>query len=136
MDRDVELFQSLADPTRLRLLHLLMRTDEICVCELVDALRVPQYNVSRHLHTLLAAGWLQDSRRGKWVYYRISDQLAPYQRRLLEAVELMGERRQDFQQDESRAARRLQLRRGGMCCIGLVSKIGTAARGRARPSAS
>lgn len=126
MDRDAELFQSLADPTRLRLLNLLMQTDQICVCELVDALEVPQYNISRHLHVLTEAGWLDDRRLGKWIYYRISDKLKPYQRSVLEAVERLRDERQDFHEDEQRAGRRLKLRRGGLCCVGLISKIGAA----------
>lgn len=126
MDRDAEFFQSLADPTRLRLLNLLTQTDEICVCEFVDALEVPQYNISRHLHVLAEAGWLADRRLGKWIYYRISDRLKPYQRSVLEAIERLRDERQDFKQDEKRAGRRLKLRRGGVCCVGLVARIGTA----------
>ena len=123
MDRDAEFFQSLADPTRLRLLNLLTQTDQICVCELVDALEVPQYNISRHLHVLAESGWLADRRLGKWIYYRISDKLKPYQRSVLEAVERLRDERQDFKEDEKRAGRRLKLRRGGVCCVGLVTKI-------------
>lgn len=126
MDRDAELFQSLADTTRLRLLNLLTQTDQICVCEFVDALEVPQYNVSRHLRVLAEAGWLEDRRLGKWIYYRISEKLKPYQRSVLEALARLREERQDFKEDEQRASRRLKLRRGGVCCVGLVSKIGAA----------
>jgi len=126
MDRDAELFQSLADPTRLRLLNLLTQTDEICVCEFVDALEVPQYNISRHLQVLAKAGWLADRRLGKWIYYRISDKLKPHQRSVLEAVERLRDERQDFKEDEKRASRRLKLRRGGVCCVGLVARIGAA----------
>jgi ArsR family transcriptional regulator len=121
MDRDAEVFQSLADPTRLRLLNLLLQTGEICVCELADALRVPQYNVSRHLQILARAGLLEDRRVGKWIYYRIARDLRPYQRAVLRAVEQLREGRDDFQQDEARAGRRLKLRRDGACCVGLVT---------------
>jgi ArsR family transcriptional regulator len=136
MDRDAELFQSLADPTRLRLLNLLMRTDEICVCELVDALETPQYNISRHLHVLAGAGWLRDRRLGKWIYYRIAEELKPYQRSVLQAVEELRAEREDFQQDERRAGRRLKLRRGGLCCVGLVSRIGAAVSPKNKPDAA
>jgi ArsR family transcriptional regulator len=126
MDRDVETFQAVGDPTRLRLLNLLAQVDEICVCELVDALQVPQYNISRHLHVLSSSGWLDDRRLGKWVYYRIATELKPYQRGLLRAIEQLGEGRDDFRQDEARASRRFKLRRKGLCCVGLVAKIGAA----------
>jgi ArsR family transcriptional regulator, arsenate/arsenite/antimonite-responsive transcriptional repressor len=126
MDREVEVLQSLADPTRLRLIHLLERKGEICVCELVDALGVPQYNVSRHLRVLQNAGWLEDRRQGRWVYYRLTRSLKPYQRSLLEAVAQLRAQREDLPADEARAGRRLKLRRGGLCCVGLVSQIGAA----------
>jgi ArsR family transcriptional regulator len=126
MDRDAEIFQALGDPTRLRLLNLLRQTGEVCVCELVDALRVPQYNISRHLQILRQAGLVHDRKRGKWVYYAISKNLEPYQRLLLRALDQLGEARGDFRQDEARAGRRLKLRRDGLCCVGLVQRIGTA----------
>jgi ArsR family transcriptional regulator len=124
MDRDAEILQAIADPTRLRLLNLLTQAAEICVCELVDALGVPQYNVSRHLNVLAAAGWVEDRREGKWIYYRVSRNLRPYQVTMLNALRQLREMREDFRQDELRAVRRLELRRGGVCCVGLVTKIG------------
>jgi len=131
MDRDAETLQSLADPTRLRILNLLTQAVEICVCEFVDALDIPQYRVSRHLSVLASAGWVEDRRQGKWIYYRISRDLRPYQTSLLNALRELRRERQDFRQDEARAARRLESRRGGLCCVGLVTKIGEADSARA-----
>jgi ArsR family transcriptional regulator len=125
MDAQVELFQALGDPTRLRLVNLLTQTGEICVCELVDALELPQYNVSRHLQILLKAGWLEDRKVGKWVYYRLARDLKPYHRSTLRAVDQLREEREDFRGDEQRVSRRLKLRRDGVCCVGLVSSIGS-----------
>ena len=136
MDRDAELFQSVADPTRLRLLNLLLQAGEICVCEMVDALDVPQYNISRHLHVLASAGWLEDRRLGKWIYYRISEKLKPHRRSMLRAIEQLRGERSDFQEDERRAGRRLKLRRGGLCCVGLVSRIGAALSHKNKPDAA
>jgi ArsR family transcriptional regulator len=134
MDRDAEVLQALGDTTRLRLLNLLEQAREICVCELVDALQLPQYKVSRHLQVLTNAGWLQDRRRGKWVYYRISPDLKPFQHDLLRAIGRLREGRDDFRQDEARAGRRLMLRREGLCCVGLVAKIAAAPVSSSRPS--
>lgn len=130
MTRDAEIFQSLADPTRLRLMHLLERAGEICVCELVDALGVPQYNVSRHLRILQNAGWLADRKLGKWVYYRIAKDLKPHQRSLLRAVAELRSEKPELRLDEAQARKRLKLRRGGLCCVGLVSEIGAAPKSR------
>ena len=124
MDDHAEVFQSLADPTRLRLLNVLLQTGEICVCELVHALRLPQYGVSRHLQKLVGAGLLEARRQGKWVYYRINGRLKPYQRALLRAVAQLGAEREDFSEDLERASRRLKLRRDGVCCVGLAAPGG------------
>lgn len=60
----------LMDPTRLRLLRLL-RQQELCVCELVDTLRMPQYKISRHLRNLRAVGLVEARRDGRWMHYRL-----------------------------------------------------------------
>src|SRR6478672_4810728 len=43
-----KIFAALADPTRLRLLHL-MKADEVCVCFLQGVLQTNQPKISRHL---------------------------------------------------------------------------------------
>jgi ArsR family transcriptional regulator len=81
----LELFKSLADPTRLRLLNIL-RQGEFTVQELLRILGMGQSRVSRHLKIMLEAGLLSVKREGTWAYYRLlpSDPLA---RRLLPQLE-------------------------------------------------
>ena len=71
MQTITELFKSLADETRLRLLVLLQGGSEYCVCDLMHALDMPQSTVSRHLAYLKRNGWLQDRRGGVWMYYSL-----------------------------------------------------------------
>jgi ArsR family transcriptional regulator len=66
-------FKALADETRLRILVLLL-DGELCVCELIAALELPQSTISRHLAYLKNAGWLEDRRHGVWMYYRLNHQ--------------------------------------------------------------
>jgi ArsR family transcriptional regulator len=77
------IFKSLDDETRLRILALLLEEDEICVCYLVAVLQLPQSTVSRHLALLKKAGWLKDRREGVWIYYSICKSLASIQQFLL-----------------------------------------------------
>jgi ArsR family transcriptional regulator len=42
-------FAAFSDPTRLRILHLLLRAGELCVGDLVAILKLPQPTISRHL---------------------------------------------------------------------------------------
>jgi ArsR family transcriptional regulator len=132
MDAHSELFRSLADPTRLRLLNLLAQTGDVCVCELADVLRLPQYTVSRHLQILREVGLVDDQREGKWVYYRIARELKPCHRSLLRAVSQLRSEREDFAEDERRANRRLKLRRGSSCCVGPASGIEPVRRAQSR----
>src|SRR5712691_3661904 len=68
-------FRVLSDPTRIRLLHLLIDAPDAgrTVSELVAAVNAPQSRVSTHLGCLRWCGLVQASREGKQVYYRIAD---------------------------------------------------------------
>ncbi|MFN2369478.1 MAG: ArsR/SmtB family transcription factor, partial [Desulfurivibrionaceae bacterium] len=64
------IFKALSDETRLRILALL-GSGELCVCDLMEALELPQSTVSRHLAYLRHAGLVADQRRGVWMFYRL-----------------------------------------------------------------
>jgi ArsR family transcriptional regulator len=66
----VPLFAALADRTRLRLLNLIAGR-EVCVCYLVEILRLGQPKISRHLAYLRRAGIVAARREGKWMHYSI-----------------------------------------------------------------
>ena len=66
------LFKALGDPTRLRILGLLV-TGEVCVCHLHGALAIPQPKASRHLAYLRRAGLVAARRDGLWMHYRLVD---------------------------------------------------------------
>lgn len=78
MQQLAELFKSLAEATRLRLLLLLQDGREYCVCDLMRALDMPQSTVSRHLAVLKKNGWLRDRRGGVWMYYSLNRSLPPF----------------------------------------------------------
>lgn len=71
----IELFKSLADPTRLAIMMLLEHQHELCVCELMEALQTIQPKISRNLALLKKAGLLADRRQGQWVFYQLSPAL-------------------------------------------------------------
>ncbi len=81
-----QLFQLLADETRLRCVLLCNVEGELCVCELVHALGLIQPKVSRHLGTLRDAGVLVDRRSGQWIYYRINPRLPAWIRNIIAAA--------------------------------------------------
>lgn len=62
--------KALSDETRLSILAYL-QAGELCVCELLDALRMPQSTVSHHLFILQNAGLITSRKQGRWVLYSI-----------------------------------------------------------------
>jgi DNA-binding transcriptional ArsR family regulator len=63
--------KALADPVRVRLMSLLLASDEVCTCDLAPAVGVTEATVSHHLSVLRKAGLISDGeRRGMNVYYR------------------------------------------------------------------
>lgn len=66
------LFDTLADPTRRRILALLLAREELCVCELTTALEEIQPKISRHLGVMKGAGLVTSRREGTWMHYRMA----------------------------------------------------------------
>jgi ArsR family transcriptional regulator len=69
----VKVFKALSDPTRVRILKLLLKQKSLCVCEIMQALDISQARASRHLGILKEAGFLNDERHGLWVHYSIAE---------------------------------------------------------------
>ena len=71
------LFRALADPARVRIVNALATSDDpVCVCELIEPLRLSQGTVSHHLKKLTDAGLLEREQRGRWAYYSLSPEAA------------------------------------------------------------
>lgn len=68
----VDVFKGLSDPIRLRIAALLTQ-GELCVCDLMAILALPQSTISRHMARLKSAGIVKDRRAGKWVYYSLEN---------------------------------------------------------------
>jgi ArsR family transcriptional regulator, arsenate/arsenite/antimonite-responsive transcriptional repressor len=82
----VQLFKSLSDETRLRIVMLVVSEDELCVCELSTAIGDIQPKISRHLAQLRECGLLLDRRQGQWVFYRINPKLPEWASEILQSV--------------------------------------------------
>ncbi len=122
MKQSAQLLRALADEDRLRILDLLLQEpDGACVCELVDALRTPQYQVSRQLAVLRDASLVAGEKRGNWVYYRVSSALPPLAAAVLKALTANIED-ETVREDRERLQRRINLREEGACTIGYEPK--------------
>jgi ArsR family transcriptional regulator, arsenate/arsenite/antimonite-responsive transcriptional repressor len=93
MKKEAQLFKSLADETRLRMLWLLMAREELCVCDLMGVLGITQSKASRHLRYLYHLGWVNDRREGVWMYYRLNVAPgSPEEKQLKLLAEILGAR--------------------------------------------
>jgi ArsR family transcriptional regulator, arsenate/arsenite/antimonite-responsive transcriptional repressor len=82
----VQFYKCLADETRLRCLLLIAQEQELCVCELTQAINEIQPKVSRHLAQLRKCELLLDRRQGQWVFYRINPALPDWAKTVLAAT--------------------------------------------------
>lgn len=79
------MFRAFSDRTRLRILHLL-RSGELCVCDLVTIIDAPQPKISRHLAYLRRAGLVTARKDGLWSHYKLSPAQSAFHKNLLECL--------------------------------------------------
>lgn len=66
--------KALSDPIRLRIILLLQAEGELCVCDLMAVLKLPQSTVSRHLAYLKRSCWVDIRRDRVWIYYSLNSE--------------------------------------------------------------
>ena len=67
-----ECLKTLAHPHRLRMVQLLLR-DEHTVGELAEACGIPSHMASEHLGKMKDRGFLTPERRGRQIFYKVSE---------------------------------------------------------------
>lgn len=112
-----ELFQALSDSYRIRILRLMQVVkEEICLCELSEALNEPEYKLSRHVKILKSHGLLTSVRDGKWIYHSIvKDQ--KFLKSIHKALTEFPDGDKQIKEDMARFRKRLKLRERGRCQI-------------------
>ena len=86
------IFRAFSDRTRLRILNLLAGREEICVCDFMSVLELPQAKVSRHLAYLRKAGLVTGRKEEQWMHYRLLPAKGKFHAKLLECLSCcMGE---------------------------------------------
>ncbi len=114
MDSLAEGFKALADGNRLRLLNLL-RGGELCVCDLMAALDMPQSTVSRHLSYLKKERWVSGRRCGKWMYYALSTPREPLLAKVLDLLRQELGVGETARRDEAKLRQRLESKPPDCC---------------------
>jgi DNA-binding transcriptional ArsR family regulator len=73
VDRVSRLFSALSDPTRLKILHALTVTEELCVCDLAALTELSVSAVSHQLRLLRDRDLVRARRDGRMVFYSVAD---------------------------------------------------------------
>lgn len=81
------IFRAYSNEISLRIMKLLVETsDSICVCEFSFVFHRPIYEVSKVLKLLRKSGFVTPTRKGKYIFYHISDINDPFKLKVLEAL--------------------------------------------------
>jgi ArsR family transcriptional regulator len=108
------LFKGFADPTRIRILNLLT-AGELCVCDLVDLLGLPQPTVSRHLAYLRRARLVTVTRDLRFAHYRLAAPRDGVHRSLMHCVRSCFTAIGSLGRERRAARRRVQARSKAPC---------------------
>lgn len=115
MEIIIQNFKALSDPTRVRVVWLLQVRGELCVCDLMEVLELPQSTVSRHLAYLRNAGLVIDQRKGVWMYYRLPEKLTELSADILKALQSAAKDSQQAIQDRKQLEKYLTTKRVDAC---------------------
>lgn len=115
MKATAQLFKALGDETRLRIISLLLHGEELCVCDLMAVLELPQSTVSRHLSYLRNAGLVDDRRQGIWMYYSLSRTGSEHGSALFDLLAATAGRQKQAAQDRQRLQRHLATKTSPSC---------------------
>jgi len=108
------LFRAFADPIRLRILRLL-QPGELCVCDLVAALKMPQPTISRHLSYLRRAELVSVREEGSWNFYALAPARSALHARLIDCLESSSREVPEMVADARRA--NAVRKQGGRCPV-------------------
>ena len=119
MKETVNILKALANPSRLRIMHMLMSAGhELCICEIMDSLKLPQYHISKHIRELKIAGLVEEREDGRFVFYGVTKHKDGFHQSLLKTLAEINDK--TLADDQKMMKKRLALRKNGKCVIGLT----------------
>jgi ArsR family transcriptional regulator, arsenate/arsenite/antimonite-responsive transcriptional repressor len=115
-----EVFRAFSDRTRLRIMNLLHKRGgrkELCVCDIIRVLDLPQAKVSRHLAYLRRSGLVSARREGQWMHYRLTKPQGSFHAKMLGCLRCCMAEVPQLQNDLARLDKQSPASPdGGVCC--------------------
>ncbi|KUJ95117.1 MAG: hypothetical protein PWR24_194 [Desulfonauticus sp.] len=97
MKKIVKIFKAVSDANRLKILGLLLKKKEVCVCEFQQVLEVAQPTVSKHLKILEEAGFIESRRQGSWMIYFLPLEMEAKNKQLVDLLARWLEEEKEIQ---------------------------------------
>ena len=107
--------RALADENRTRI-AMFLRRGEMCVCQIVEMLRLAPSTVSKHLNILQQAGLIESRKDGRWIYYRLPEKPSARVQGTLDWLAASLRDDPEAAGDARRAKAVLKMDKEGLCC--------------------
>jgi len=108
--------KALSDENRVRIL-MSLRHEELCVCQIIEMLRLAPSTVSKHLSILHQACLVESRKQGRWNYYRLAGQAAsPCVHEAIHWVQRHLQKDPQIVEDAKRLQTICRMDKGDLCC--------------------
>ncbi len=98
LNQIISIFKSLGDGNRLRAYRALQE-QELCVCQIVEMLKLAPSTVSKHMSILKQAGLVKSRKIGRWVHYRQAEVEHPSIQQMLDSLPTMLQEEDKVKED-------------------------------------
>ena len=112
----LNILKALSDSNRLRIL-MSLHGCELCVCQVIELLQLAPSTVSKHLFLLKQAGLLTSHKNGRWIYYKISENLTDQHKELLNNINTSLLKDKIIMQDSKRMKEILKIDAEQLCRV-------------------
>lgn len=111
----IDITKALSDPNRVRALMLLV-DGPLCVCQIIEMLRLAPSTTSKHMSILRQAGLVEADKQGRWMYYRLAGKAAsPSVRKAIRWVTSELADDAQTQRDQSKLKKLLEMDKEALC---------------------
>ena len=86
MNELIKALKAVSDETRIRIVKVLLERKSLCVCEIIQALKITQTRASKNLKILKEAGLVTSKKKGLWVHYSINKKMSKERELILEVL--------------------------------------------------
>ncbi len=70
----VQMFKALADETRLKIINMLIESEELCACKILENFNITQPTLSYHMKILTDSGLVLGNKDGSWMKYTLNSE--------------------------------------------------------------